>query len=143
MTEQLGRQVKVERVRINPFALSAAIVGFDLKERDGSASALAFDELYVDFTLSSLFRFAPVIEGLRLAGLHVRAVRLEDKSYSFQDIIDRFASRPPAPGPASALRGLQHLVDRRQHRVRGPARARRARGERSADRHTVHLEPAE
>jgi len=100
MTEQLGRQVKVERVRINPFALSAAIVGFDLKERDGSASALAFDELYVDFTLSSLFRFAPVIEGLRLAGLHVRAVRLEDKSYSFQDIIDRFASRPPAPpGP--------------------------------------------
>ena len=100
LTELLGRKVAVERVRINPFALSASILGFAIKERDGDADLLAFDELYVDFTLSSLFRLAPVVEAVHLARPAVRVVRNEDKSYSFQDILDRFASRPASPpGP--------------------------------------------
>src|SRR5262249_30960398 len=100
LAELLGRKVAVERVRINPFALSASIQGFAIKEREGDGNLFAFDELYVDFTLSSLFRFAPVIEAVHLARPSVRAVRNEDKSYSFQDILDRFAARPAAPpGP--------------------------------------------
>jgi Domain of Unknown Function (DUF748) len=100
LAELLGRQVTVERVRINPFALSASVLGFAIKERDGDAKLFAFDELYVDFTLSSVFRLAPVVEAVRLARPSVRVVRNEDKSYSFQDILDRFASRPPSPpGP--------------------------------------------
>lgn len=100
LAELLGRKVAVERVRINPFALSASIQGFAIREREGDGNLFAFDELYVDFTLSSLFRFAPVIEAVHLARPSVRAVRNEDKSYSFQDILDRFAARPAAPpGP--------------------------------------------
>jgi hypothetical protein len=96
----LGRKVAVERVRVNPFALSASIQGFAIKEREGDGNLFAFDELYVDFTVSSLFRFAPVIEAVHLARPSVRAVRNEDKTYSFQDIVDRFAARPAAPpGP--------------------------------------------
>jgi uncharacterized protein involved in outer membrane biogenesis len=98
--EQLGRTVAVERVRINPFALSASVMGFAIKDRDGDGNLFTFDELYVDFTLSSLFRLAPVVESVHLARPAVRVVRNEDKSYSFQDILDRFASRPPSPpGP--------------------------------------------
>ena len=100
LTEQLGRQVTVERVRINPFALSASIQGFALKTRGGDADDFTFDELYLNVATSSLFRLAPVVESLRLAKPTVRFVRYEDKSYSFQDIIDRFSSRPPSPpGP--------------------------------------------
>src|SRR4029077_9693945 len=100
MGEQLGRKVAVERVRINPFALSVSVMGFAIKDRDGDGNFFVFDELYVDFTLSSLFRLAPVIESLHLAGPAVRVVRNPDKSYSFQDILDRFAGRPPSPpGP--------------------------------------------
>ena len=100
LSELLGRQVAVERVRINPFALSASVLGFAVKEREGDANLFAFDELYVDFTLSSLFRFAPVIEAAHLAKPSVRVVRNEDKTYSFRDILDRFAARPAAPpGP--------------------------------------------
>ena len=100
LSELLGRKVTVERVRINPFALSASVLGFAIKEREGDGNLFAFDELYVDFTLSSLFRFAPVVEALHLAKPSVRVVRNEDKSYSFQDIVDRFAGRPaPPPGP--------------------------------------------
>ena len=101
LAEQLGRRVEVERVRINPFALSVAIQGFALKTREGSENDFAFDELYVDVAASSLFRLAPVVESVHLSKPFVRVVRNQDKSYSFQDIIDRFANRPPSPpGPA-------------------------------------------
>src|SRR5262245_42332710 len=100
LSAQLGRKVTVERVRINPFALSASVLGFAIKEREGEGNLFAFDELYVNFTLSSLFRLAPVVEEIHLAKPAVRVVRGEDKTYSFQDILDRFASRPPSPpGP--------------------------------------------
>jgi uncharacterized protein DUF748 len=100
LTEQLGRTVRVERVRINPFALSASVLGFAIKEREGDSTLFAFEELYVDMTLSSLFRFAPVVEAVSLVKPSARIVRNEDMSYSFQDILDRFASRPASPpGP--------------------------------------------
>lgn len=98
--DQLGRRVAIERVRVNPFAFSASILGFSLKAPDGNANALAFDELHANFALSSLVRLAPVVEAVRLVKPYIRVVRNEDKSYDFQDIIDRFASRPPSPpGP--------------------------------------------
>ena len=100
LTGQFGRRVTIESVRINPFALSAAVRGFALKTRDGGEDAFAFDELYVDLAASSLFRLAPVVEAVRLSKPYVRFVRYDDKSYSFQDVVDRFANRPPAPpGP--------------------------------------------
>jgi uncharacterized protein involved in outer membrane biogenesis len=100
LAEQLGREVTIERVRINPFVLSASIRGFALKTRDAAENAFAFDELHVDLAPSSLFRLAPVIESIRLSKPYLRFVRYEDKSYSFQDIVDRFSSRPASPpGP--------------------------------------------
>lgn len=100
LSERLGRHVTIERVRINPFTLSASVLGFNLKERDGSTNAVNFDELHANLALSSLFRLAPVIEEVRLAKPFVRVVRNEDKSYNFQDITDKLASGPPSPpGP--------------------------------------------
>src|SRR5690349_11073376 len=75
LTELLGRKVTVERVRINPFALSASVLGFAIRDREGEGSLVAFDELYVNFTLSSLFRLAPVVEEVRLVRPAVRVVR--------------------------------------------------------------------
>ncbi|HVJ25835.1 MAG TPA: hypothetical protein VM756_18100, partial [Burkholderiales bacterium] len=101
--EQLGRQVTIERVRIDPFALSASVHNFNLREQDGGATAVSFDELYVNVTLSSLFRLAPVVESVRLSKPFVRVVRYDEKSYNFQDIVYRFSNKPAAPaGPAGA-----------------------------------------
>jgi hypothetical protein len=43
----LHRPVSVAEVRLNPFALSVTIVGFQVRDRDGSPFA-AFDRLYVN-----------------------------------------------------------------------------------------------
>ena len=100
--EQLGRKVVIERVRINPFALFASVHNLALKEADGSADVAGFEELGINVSASSLLRFGVVVEAANLARPYARVVRLEDRSYSFQDIIDRFAAAPPAPQSAPA-----------------------------------------
>src|SRR5262245_27029057 len=87
LTALLGRQVAVEAVRFNPFTLSAAVRGFSLKEADGAANAVAFEELRDDVTWSSLLRGGVVVEALELAKPQVRVVRGTDGKYSFQDIV--------------------------------------------------------
>ena len=64
--EQLGRKVTIEQVRINPFALSASVRNFSLKERDGRTDAVTFEELGVNVTLSSLVRLGVVLESVQL-----------------------------------------------------------------------------
>jgi Domain of Unknown Function (DUF748) len=108
--EQLGRRVTIEQVRIDPFALSASVHNFNLKEQDGSTTAASFDELYVNVTLSALFRLAPVIEGVRLSKPFVRVVRLEEQKYNFQDIIERLSSAPAAPAGPAPLFAVYNIV---------------------------------
>ncbi|HET7365532.1 MAG TPA: DUF748 domain-containing protein [Burkholderiales bacterium] len=100
LAEQLGRKVTIEQVRINPFALSAAIRNFSLKENDGSTDALTFAELGVNVTLSSLVRLGVVVESVQLAKPYVRLVRYDDGTYNFQDIVDKFANSPAEPATA-------------------------------------------
>ena len=98
--EQLGRPVSIESVRINPFALSASLRNFSLKDRDGSATAAGFEELSVNLALSSLFRRGVIVEAADLTKPFVRMVRFDDGTYSFQDIVERLAGGPPSPpGP--------------------------------------------
>lgn len=100
-SEQLGRPVTIERVRANPFALSASIHGLHVRTRDGSADAASFEELYANLSLTSIVRLGAVVQAVRLAKPVLRVVRNEDGSYDFQDVIDRFAAAPAAPpGPA-------------------------------------------
>ncbi|HEY7671528.1 MAG TPA: hypothetical protein VIC71_04865, partial [Gammaproteobacteria bacterium] len=53
----LGREIVIERVRINPYVLSADLRGLRLLDEPGEP-ALGVDELYVNFQLSSVFRRA-------------------------------------------------------------------------------------
>ena len=99
----LGRKVTLERVRINPFALSASIQGFALKEPDGSTDFVAFDDLSADVALASILERGVIVEAVSLTKPRVRVVRSADGKYNFQDILDRFASAPAAPpGPPAA-----------------------------------------
>src|SRR5215470_13660817 len=61
LSDRLHRDVAVERVRINPFAASVTVSGFLVKERDGSATTIGFDELYARLSYSSFVRLAPVV----------------------------------------------------------------------------------
>src|ERR1043166_2860425 len=66
LTAKLHRQISIQQIRINPYTMTAAIKRFLMKERQSSATAVSFDELYVNMQLQSIFRLAPVIKEFRL-----------------------------------------------------------------------------
>ena len=53
LSEALGREVAVGKVRLNPLALSGAVEAFEIKARDGSRW-LGWERLYVNFEAWSL-----------------------------------------------------------------------------------------
>ena len=57
VSKTLGRQMSVEQLRLNPYALTLDVSGLALKEPDGSP-ILSFNRLFVNFELKSLFRWA-------------------------------------------------------------------------------------
>lgn len=79
--EDLGREAQIKVVQFNPYALSLRIHQFEMKDSDGVKLA-AFDQFFVNFQLSSLFRWAWTFREIRL-----------DKSYVFYERFDAIDSR--------------------------------------------------
>src|SRR3974390_2487882 len=50
LSQQLDREVSIEKVRINPFALSTSVRGLLIKDKDGQPF-ISWDEVYVNFQL--------------------------------------------------------------------------------------------
>ena len=92
LSKKFHREVSIEQIRINPFAMSLTVRGFLMKERQGSATALSFEEFYANLELRSLFRWAPVLKQIRLVKPYVNLVRNEDRTYNFTDLIEATAN---------------------------------------------------
>ena len=111
--ENLGRTATVETVRFNPYVLSLTIRGFELKDADGEVF-VAFDELYVNFQTSSLFRWAYTFKELRLDNPRIHARLMEDERPNFADIIDRAdeaaEERPAKEEPPAVPRVIVSLL---------------------------------
>lgn len=95
----LGREVRVETVRINPFMLSADIRGLSVIG-DSGRPMLAFDGLYANFQLSSAFRRAWTFAEISLSGPYFEFVRYPDGTHSFGRL--RSSAAPDAEAEAGA-----------------------------------------
>jgi hypothetical protein len=99
LSKALHRPVTIETMRVNPFAPSVTVRGFAVRERSGDALFVTFDELYVNAAWTSIVRFAPVIDAVRLTKPHIRVVRNPDQTYNFQDLVDEAMAKPKSEGP--------------------------------------------
>jgi uncharacterized protein involved in outer membrane biogenesis len=106
------RQVGVKQVRINPFALSLTIRGLSLTETNSEPFA-GFDEFYVNFQLSSVFRWAWTFSEIKLAHPTANIIRTADGGFNFSNLIVN------EPAPVSTATNepkslpivlIQHLV---------------------------------
>lgn len=86
LTETFGRNIVIEQVRINPFALSLTVGNFDMSELNGERF-LHFDELYVNFQFSSVFRRAFTFAQIRLVEPDGKVQFLPDGEFNFSDLI--------------------------------------------------------
>jgi hypothetical protein len=106
LSAALDRPVTLEAVRINPYALSLTLNGFALRERDGRP-VLAFDELYVNLSSSSLLRWAWTLSEIRLLRPRVHLALAADGGLNLAAL---GPATPPAGKDQEAARGLIRLV---------------------------------
>lgn len=109
LSKQLHRDVGIEQVAINPFALSARVNGFSIRAEGGKEVA-GFDELFVNLSSSSLFRLAAVVDEVRLQGLRIAVVRLDEGRYDISDLLDEWLKpkdEPSSEMPRFSLNNIQ------------------------------------
>src|SRR5436305_14841627 len=57
LSRQLDREVSIRKVKLNPYALSATVRGLLIKDKD-QQPFVSWDEVYVNFQLSSFFGYS-------------------------------------------------------------------------------------
>jgi hypothetical protein len=124
LSTALDRKVTIERLRVNPFAVSATLNNVTVGERGEGPPLATLPELYMHAGfagLSSLFRWAPVISELRLTQPYLHIVRNEDKSYNVSDFIDQALAPGPTPrfsvSNIQVINGSIDFDDRPEHKV--------------------------
>ena len=90
---RLHRVATVQKVRFNPFTLETRLIGFDLRDRDGSP-LVAFDTLLVNLDLVSLIDRAWVLHEIRLVRPAVVARILKDRTPAIADLFVSDSSAP-------------------------------------------------
>ena len=110
ISKQLDREVSIQKVKLNPFVLSVTVDGLLIKDKDGQPF-VSWDEVYVNFQLSSFFGKAWVFKEISTIKPFVRAVMNQDGTFNFSDIIAKFSTNA-APAKTAPSKPLVLHIDR-------------------------------
>ena len=80
--DNLGVALKLQKVSVNPFVLSLQVDGLELDEPGGEAF-LTVERIFVNFQLSSLFRWALTFRELHIDSPRLRLERDADGEFNF------------------------------------------------------------
>lgn len=108
VSEQIGRKVTIEAVKLNPLTLSATIRQLNVMEKDGAPFA-GFETLYANAQCSSLFRWALTAREIRLVRPFATLKLLPGGTLNIDDIIQRFSQSKSAP-PTEPEDDLPRLI---------------------------------
>ena len=105
LSQELGRPVSIQSIKVNPFAMTATIGGFAIQEPGGAPTFVSFEELLVNLEYRSILRRAPVVKEITLRKPYVHVVRKPDgKTYNFSDLVEKYAKPGPKPEKKSDAR---------------------------------------
>ena len=95
LSENLHRSVTINQIKINPYALSIAVRGLTIKDKDSSETFVSFDEFFLNLQSVSIPKMALILKEVRLRNPYIKIVRRPDKSYNFSDLMEKKESAPP------------------------------------------------
>ncbi|MHB9005684.1 MAG: DUF748 domain-containing protein [Limisphaerales bacterium] len=101
------RQVAVRQVRANPWTLSLTVRGLALTEPGGQLFA-SWEEFYVNFQLSSLFRWAWTFDEIRLENPRAEIVLGPDGRFNFANLLE--STNPPAAPPKAGSPSIPRVL---------------------------------
>jgi hypothetical protein len=84
--ELLGRQIALEKLKINYFTTTIRLIGFKMYEADGITTFVSFDNLKVNLQPLNYLKNELVIEQLYLEGLYANIIH-KDSSFNFDDLL--------------------------------------------------------
>jgi uncharacterized protein involved in outer membrane biogenesis len=105
LSQQLNRHVAIQKIKINPFALSTTVYGLMIKDPDGTPF-VSWDEVYVHFQLTSLFQHAVGFHTISIVNPYVHVRMNADYTFNFTDLLTKFSTNAtlataPAPKPST------------------------------------------
>lgn len=94
----LGREVRIETLRLNPLVLSATIEGFAIAEGGaGRGEFTAWRRLYVNFDSWSLLTGGARFQNIELDGFRARVAKGVDGKMNFDDILVKLRGTETSP----------------------------------------------
>jgi hypothetical protein len=84
--ELLGRQIHIDKLRLNYFTGTLRIMGFEMLEANERDVFVSFDTLLVDLEPYQLLADKKVMERFYLEGLHVNMI-VQDSTFNFDDLV--------------------------------------------------------
>ncbi len=110
VAQLLGREIAVEKIAFNPFALSLTVENFSLADRP-QQPLLAWQRFFVDFDAwASLFGWQIKLGGLQLDAPHIN-LEQRKQDFNFSDIVKRLASEEKPPQPEAEKSVLAIRID--------------------------------
>jgi len=103
--EKLGREARLTSLRFNPYTLAVTAQGFAMLDKNGG-DFVRFDELYVNFQTSSLFRWGLTFKDIRLVSPYVLLEMRKDGSWNFSDLLTLSSDGEPGEEKSSLIRLL-------------------------------------
>ncbi len=119
LSQQFDRQVSIQKVKLNPFVLSTTIRGLLIKDKDGEPF-VSWDEVYVNFQLSSFLGHPWVFKEISVTGPFARVQMNRDGTFNFSDLITKFSptnslsTNTPAAPPKAPAKPVALRIDRLQ-----------------------------
>jgi hypothetical protein len=106
VTQRIDKRVAIERLEFNPFLLAARVTGFKLTEPDGKP-LIAFDSLFVNVQVSSLWHGGVTFDEITLAGPSIDAVIDAAGKLNLASLAPPSTEPAPKPAPDAALPSIR------------------------------------
>ncbi|HVX05357.1 MAG TPA: DUF748 domain-containing protein [Rhodanobacteraceae bacterium] len=109
LTAMLGRPVSMARVHFDPYTLRLQLDRVHIPGRDGHSPFVDVDRMVINVSWTSLFHWAPVLDGLSLQHPRLHLARTAPQQFNFSDILARLRSRPSKPDDKPARFSVSNI----------------------------------
>src|SRR5450432_2602584 len=106
-TSEFGRRATLGKLDFNPFTLRARLSDFSLADREPDHPLLSFETLDVALSPTMLWKWAPVLDAVRLVRPKLELARNADGTSNVQDLIERERAKPKGPTPEFSINNIE------------------------------------
>ncbi len=89
LSENLHREVTIEKIKVNPYILSLTALGIAVKERGSSETFAACEEFFLNLQSLSALKWELILKEIRVGKPFFHLVRNVDGSYNFSDLLEK------------------------------------------------------